>query len=524
MMLILPAAARVYPRRAWRRLTSMRTALILLFLLAVAAVPGSLLPQRPLNPPKTATYIASHGAWGRFLDYIGMFDVFGSVWFAAIYLLLGISLIGCLIPRIRVHAKALRTPPLPAPKQLGRLPESDTFTAVGSPDALAAHARATLGRRWRVRTRTEPAGTVTVSAEKGYLRETGNLIFHIALLVAVIAIAADRLYHYEGTIIIQQGQGFCNTAVDLDSLQTGRLARGRGLAPFCIDNLDRFTARYTAEGEATTFAADVTYSLGANGAPRHDTIKVNHPLRIDGNRVYLTGHGFAPRITVRMPDGTTRTTTATFLPQDATLTSEGAAKLQGSATGDDIGIAGVFAADGIINTAGVLTSASPQPLNPTLAIFVYRGDLGLGNGRPQNVYSLNAHQIATGALRHIGTATLTPGQSKTLPNGVRVTFDGYAQWVNFQISHNPAQNYLLIAAALMVTGLSASLTIRRRRVWLRIAPAEASDDDHALSTVQIGGLARSDTGNFPSEFAALAKHLIDALAPASVPLLEGAER
>ena len=34
----------------WRRLTSMRTALILLFLLAVAAVPGSLLPQRNLNP------------------------------------------------------------------------------------------------------------------------------------------------------------------------------------------------------------------------------------------------------------------------------------------------------------------------------------------------------------------------------------------------------------------------------------------------------------------------------------------
>ena len=74
-------------RMVWRRLTAMRTALILLFLLAVAAVPGSLLPQRPLNPSKTASYIKEHGAWGRFLDSIGMFDVFGSVWFAAIYLL-----------------------------------------------------------------------------------------------------------------------------------------------------------------------------------------------------------------------------------------------------------------------------------------------------------------------------------------------------------------------------------------------------------------------------------------------------
>ncbi|MBN9620422.1 MAG: cytochrome c biogenesis protein ResB, partial [Actinobacteria bacterium] len=77
-------------RRGWRRLTSMRTALILLFLLAVAAVPGSILPQRPLNPSKTTAYIAAHGRWGQFLDRLGMFDVFGSVWFAAIYLLLGV--------------------------------------------------------------------------------------------------------------------------------------------------------------------------------------------------------------------------------------------------------------------------------------------------------------------------------------------------------------------------------------------------------------------------------------------------
>ena len=137
--------------RLWRRLTAMRTALILLFLLAVAAVPGSLLPQRPLNPDKTDAYIAAHGAWGRFLDRIGMFDVFGSVWFAAIYLLLAISLVGCLVPRIRQHARAVVRKPLPAPRNLSRLPESGRFEVGG-------HARrrtrrphaATLGRRWRI--------------------------------------------------------------------------------------------------------------------------------------------------------------------------------------------------------------------------------------------------------------------------------------------------------------------------------------------------------------------------------------
>jgi cytochrome c biogenesis protein len=164
-------------RKLWRRLISMRTALVLLFLLAIAAVPGSLLPQRALNPTRSQQYIAQHGTWGTFLDRIGMFDVFGSAWFAAIYLLLFVSLIGCLVPRIRLHAKSLRTKPLPAPRNLLRLPESTTFDVHGERSAseLAQVARASLGRRWRIIVRDEPNGAVAVAAEKGYSRETGNL-------------------------------------------------------------------------------------------------------------------------------------------------------------------------------------------------------------------------------------------------------------------------------------------------------------------------------------------------------------
>ena len=147
-------------RMAWRRLTSMRTALILLFLLALAAVPGSILPQRSLNPDKTTSYIASHGAWGRFLDHLGMYDVFGSVWFAAIYLLLFVSLVGCLVPRIRLHARASIRKPLPAPRNLDRLPENSAFEVADTADAYATAARQALGRRWRVTRRVEPTGAV----------------------------------------------------------------------------------------------------------------------------------------------------------------------------------------------------------------------------------------------------------------------------------------------------------------------------------------------------------------------------
>jgi cytochrome c biogenesis protein len=499
-------------RMAWRRLTSMRTALILLFLLAVAAVPGSLLPQRPLNPTKTDAYLASHGGWGRLLNSLGMFDVFGSVWFAAIYLLLFISLVGCLIPRIKVHARAVARKPLPAPRNLDRLPESGRFETADSPAGYATAARQALGRRWRMVQRDEPTGALTLSAEKGYSRETGNLIFHVALLCSLVLIAVGRLYSYQGSRIVIEGagNGFCNTVSQYDAWQPGRFAAQGKIspAPFCIDAMDKFTANYTAKGEPSKFAADITYRPKRSAAPKHTTITVNHPLRLEGDRVYLIGHGFAPQVTIRMPDGSVRHDTAVFIPQNAsTLLSEGAFKEQGPpGKKQDVGIAGFFAPTPQNQGNGVITSVSPEVNNPVLGIFVYQGDLNY-QGLPQSVYSLD-----TSKMKKIGAVNLVVGQSQKFANGVSVTFDGWVPWASMQVSHDPSQGYLLAAATAMVLGLLGSLGVRRRRLWLRITPS-ADPADGSPTVVAVGGLARSDSGNFTSEFAGLLERLRGAATP-----------
>jgi cytochrome c biogenesis protein len=496
--------------RGWRRLTSMRTALILLFLLAVAAVPGSLLPQRPLNPDKTNSYIAAHGSWGNVLNALGMFDVFGSVWFAAIYLLLFVSLVGCLIPRIRVHARGVVRKPLPAPRNLDRLPESGRFETGESAASYAAAARRTLGRRWRIEEREEPSGAVTLSAEKGYSRETGNLLFHVALLISLVLIAVGRLYNYQGTKIVVQGQGFCNSVGNYDQWKPGRFAaEGKvGPAPFCITDLSKFTATYTAAGEPSKFAANLTYRPGLDAKIEHTTISVNHPLRIEGDRVYLIGHGFAPELTIRMPDGRTIRDTAVFVPQDATtLLSEGVFKESGkTGANQDIGITGLFAPSPQTTSQGLLTSLSPQVNNPELAISVWQGDLNY-QGLPQSIYTLDHSKMT-----RIGLKNLTIGQTKKFKGGVTVRFDGWKPWASIQVSHDPAQGYLLWSAAAMVIGLLGSLGVRRRRLWVRLTPSSDAPDE-SLTVVSVGGLARSDSGNFTTEFAALLERLRSAGKP-----------
>ena len=491
-------------RRLWRRLTSMRTALVLLFLLAVAAVPGSLLPQRPLNPSTTSSYIADHGAWGRFLNRLGMFDVFGAPWFAAIYLLLFVSLIGCLIPRIRVHARAMARKPLPAPRNLDRLPESGAYSTSVAPEQAVAAARRTLGRRWRTTTRTETGGAVTLSAEKGYSRETGNLVFHIALLLTLVLIAVGRLFSYQSTTLVVEGTGFCN-GVFPDSWKPGRLAADGKVhpAPFCIQELTSFTATYSDAGEPTQFKAVARYTT----SPKSDQVKttsitVNHPLRLEGDRVYLINHGFAPTVTVTMPDGSTRTDTQAFIPTNATtFYSEGAFKEAGRPDAkQDLGIQGFFAPTPLDDGTGVISSSSPQVNDPVLGVFVWKGDLN-STGLPTSVYTLD-----TSKMTKIGAANLRVGQSVKLAGGASVRFDGWKPWVSFQVNHDPSQGWLLGLAVAMVVGLLGSLGVRRRRVWIRVGPGSGPDDP-SPTVVNVGGLARSDSGNFSTEFAEMLRRL-----------------
>src|SRR5262249_52816794 len=158
---------------------------ILLFLLALAALPGALLPQNSLNAAAVQRYRAAHSTIAPVLDRLGLFDVFAAPWFAAIYLLLFVSLVGCLVPRSLDYARGLRARPVATPRNLSRLPHHARSSSDVEPAEVIAAARGRL-RGWRLAEAAELGGAHTLSAEKGYLREAGNLVFHFALLALLV--------------------------------------------------------------------------------------------------------------------------------------------------------------------------------------------------------------------------------------------------------------------------------------------------------------------------------------------------
>ncbi|MFG2072082.1 cytochrome c biogenesis protein [Nonomuraea maritima] len=488
-------------RWAWRTLTSMKTALILLFLLALGSVPGSLVPQRGVDPDKVARLYQQNPTLAEWYDRFQLFEVFTSVWFAAIYLLLFTSLIGCIVPRLLVYARELRRKPPAAPKRLSRLPHTASFDGDLGVEEVARRLRKL---RFRVVT-----GDGWVSAEKGLLRETGNLVFHIALLGILLAIGAGSLYGYRGNVLVVEGDGFANTVAAYDRFIPGSQVSAESLEPFSF-TLDKFDVAYQVTGDKRGQALDYEAHLKVNDSPqapaRDYTLKVNDPLEINGTQTYLIGNGYAP--VFKVVDGKGQVAfdgpVPCLIEDKGSMTSGCVVKVPDAQPGQ-LGFLLQFLPTSVPMTDGTYRSAFPGELNPQVQLLgAFTGDLGLRSGEPQSVYTLAEPEVLK-KLKPLLMGKDVPkplavGQSVDLPDGLgKLEFTGVKQWITLQTAYDPGRLPALLAAAAAVLGIALSLMIRRRRVFVRVGGGR----------VDVGGLTRTEgsAAGFAEEFAEIVQVL-----------------
>ncbi|MEV0121140.1 cytochrome c biogenesis protein ResB [Streptomyces sp. NPDC050703] len=502
----------------WRQLTSMRVALLLLLLLSLGAIPGSLIPQNGVDELKVQDFMDRHTTLGPIYDKLQLFDVYSSVWFSAIYILLFVSLIGCIVPRTWQFVGQLRGRPPGAPKKLTRLPAYTAWRTEAEPEQVHEAALALLRqRRFRAHTAGGAGGAGSVAAEKGYLREAGNLMFHIALIVMLIAFAAGQLFKSEGGKLITEGDGFSNTLSQYDDFKSGSLFDTGELAPFSF-TLDDFEGTYEKSGPnrgtPRTYRANVTYSEGVDGPEKKKSIEVNKPLEIDGSKVYLIGHGYAPTVTVRDSKGdVVYRNSVPLLPIDQNGTATGAIKvLDGykdkSGKKEQLGFNAFFVPTFAGEGKGQMFSQFPAPDFPVLALSAYHGSLGVDSGVPQNVYQLDTRKMTKfkDSEGELFKQRLLPGETMKLPGGAgSITFEkDLKEWATFQISQEPGSMWALGGAVAAIVGLAGSLFIQRRRVWVR-----AVRGADGVTFVEMAGLGRSESAKLPEELAGLAARLHD---------------
>lgn len=484
-----------WPRWFWRQLTSMRTALFLLLLLAVAAVPGSLYPQRSADPNGVRFYYDQQPEFAAVLDALQLFDVYTSVWFSAIYILLFVSLVGCVLPRTKIHWEALRSKPVKTPANLSRMParievEGDLETAQ----------RVLKKLRFRFELQEN-----TISAEKGFLKETGNLVFHYALIGVLIAVGLGGGFAFSGQRVLVEGDSFANTLSSYDSFSPGPFFYEGELEPFTL-KLDKFSVLYDLNnraniGQPIDFTADVTLATKTESSA--DQIRVNYPLAVPGANIYLTGNGFAPVVTIRDAEGAIAFSgPVVFLPQDGNMTSLGVIKAP-DALPEQLGIIAFFYPTAEQLESGAYTSIYPDPLDPLLTMNVYVGDLGLDEGVPRNVYALDTTelQLIAGRDGPAPALALRVGDEVALPGNIgTVKFDGLLRFASLDIAHNPGGVWVLLFALLSLVAVTMSLMIPRRRVWFR---------DLGDGKMELAALARGDDPGLDSMLSRIKQELDD---------------
>lgn len=430
-----------------------------------------------------------------------------------------------MLPRTKQHFQASRRPPARTPARFTRLPESGVLELpaeadAGSDQEVLRRVEKLLKRR-RYRVAVRPAqGRVgaSVAAERGYLREWGNLVFHYSLVGVLVSVAVGGLLGFTGQRYLVEGQSFTNTLIAYDQFTPGHRFDAETLSPFTV-KLDDFHVTFNRQertdgkyGTPVGFDAKVQVKDSPTSEWKAEDLQVNHPLRVNGTDMYLVGNGYAPIITVKDGKGdVVFSEPVVTVAQDGMYNSLLVLKIPDSKP-DQLAFQGFFLPTTAINSSGAAFSKDPDALLPTLYLNSFFGDLGLDSGQPQNVFSLNTDTLNKLNDRKLDTGGIVLGREPgtntyTLPQGKgTISFDGVKRYIGIQVRHDPGKGWVGLFATLATVGLAASLFIPRRRVWVKLGTA--AGDKNGARSIEYGLLARGEDPRLTAEAKALRELLM----------------
>ena len=481
----------------WRSLRSMRTALILLLILAAAAVIGSLLPQLPNSPERVARYLDDHALWGSFFSNAGFFDVYGSWWFVLITTLLFVSLAACLFPRTRALLRTIRQRPVQA-RELDGFPHHVELHVAAAPERAIADVERLLRRR---RFRVAREGTA-VAGEKGSLREVGSLLFHWAFFLLLVGVILGKGTGFTGRAVVTEGDTFVDARLNYaGQLRTGRYFPG-GFTGVGMELLD-FDDSYRRNGQPIDFVSRVRF-LDQGGRPvGTEEIRVNHPASIEGLRIFQEGFGWAPVVEATLsgerlwtsPIQMTRDVPPPGVP-DTAMPWRGAIKL--TTPEPDVMVTLELWPD-FRAFANLQLTGTPTPMlvsfDPLIRYSVYTGtieDTSLANTETSGM-----RLVTRGDLRAAGRSSAdVPGVGE-----LDLSFPALRQYSVLLVSRDVGIPVVLVAAILVLVGLLPALYVSRRKVWVRAEP------DDGGARLEIGGFALQRKDAFRDEFDRLVRDL-----------------
>lgn len=382
----------------------MKSAVLLLAIVAGFSIIATLLPQKALQPQKASDFIQAHQVVGPLYDQLGLFSVYESWFFIVPLVLMYVSLGNCVLTRSRA-----------------------------------------LYRRWR---RGLPKGPQ-------FIGEAGSLVFHLSFFVLLLGVIFNLAAGFTAYVNIIEGDSVVDARSSYDQIEEGALFSPQQHKGFEV-KVDSFHARYYDNGKPSDFVTRATVIDGGHVIKTQD-IRVNQYLAYKDIKFYQASYGWAPVVQVFDPSGKRVFDAPVIFFGDPNF-AHGVLKVPSAGPpGEQLGARMFFAPD--LRDAGNSATAGTANLrNPGISFAFFKGDLHAN--RTANVYDIDVS-----SMKQIWTGGLLAGQSADLPGGFRVSFPRVMQYTTLQVTDAPGLPIIWASFVLMLGGLVVRLYLRPVMEW-----------------------------------------------------------
>ncbi|HFC6348287.1 cytochrome c biogenesis protein ResB [Neisseria lactamica] len=286
----------------------MRFAVALLSLLGIASVIGTVLQQ---NQPQTDYLVKFGPFWAQIFGFLGLYDVYASVWFVVIMMFLVVSTGLCLIRNVPPFWREMKSfREKVREKSLAAMRHSVLMDVKIAPEVAKRYLEV-QGFKGKIINRED--GSVLIAAKKGTMNKWGYIFAHLALIVICLGgltdsnlllklgMLAGRIVpdnravyakdfkpesvlgagnlSFRGNVNISEGQSADVVFLNADN---GMLVQD---LPFEV-RLKKFHIDFYNTGMPRDFASDIEVTDKATGEKLERTIRVNHPLTLHGITIY----------------------------------------------------------------------------------------------------------------------------------------------------------------------------------------------------------------------------------------------
>lgn len=462
----------------WKKIAaffrSRKLAMVLILLIIVFSIIGTHIPQKSqLKSDIYDTWKTNHPTEAYYFEILGLTGLFSSPIFIGLAALLFINTLFCTRIMFNTAYRRLRYPQTQQKSYIGGLENNIELRTEKEQKYVISVINSVLkSDGYRIFQKEN-----CILAEKNRIGVFGTFLFHVCILIIILAAVYGSLGRMEGDMRLIEGQTLSEDHENYIFVNEGPFFYGNH-QKFDI-NLDRFYSDYTDE-TGTPRGNGGKLVIKENGKEVKTGIVYSNNLMSYKGYTFLSNvYGLAPLLILNNQDGTV------YSGSYITATdSDSSGRYIASFEIGDMGL------------EGVLMVYMTAPLTPEIT----------GSGESKQIPILflkifdKGNEIYDGTLRLNDTVKI---YDKYLGNDRTLGFYDIKYWSNFYVVKDSGTLLVYAGIGLMTLGLMISYLIIPKRVWIEVIKDEMSD----ATEIYIGGKADKFKFSFKNEYSNIVNNI-----------------